>query len=169
MPKTTEKRHSFSSWSRSLDWIVQNIFGMVPLLDGNADAQQRIQSPQLTFVRLIANQIQKEGRLNEPFSASAILELAEDNNISVPGMHPTKTYDQTFGRQAIGRVMRKVFDGSQNTFELESYRITRTEESHKTEKGNMEVIKFYQFMRTDGTGPQPTAEANEVESDLLQV
>jgi Bifunctional DNA primase/polymerase, N-terminal len=33
-PRTDENRHDFIEWAQALDWIVQNMFGLVPLLDG---------------------------------------------------------------------------------------------------------------------------------------
>ena len=43
-PRTTESRHDFREWVRVLDWIVQNIFKLPPLLDGHGEkAGQNIQ------------------------------------------------------------------------------------------------------------------------------
>ena len=61
-PKTEEYRHSFREWAQALDWIVQNIFGEVPLLDGHGETQQRMTTPHLTWLREVGLEAVKFGR-----------------------------------------------------------------------------------------------------------
>jgi len=51
MPKTDVTAHdsSFTPWAQSLDWIVQNILGLAPLLDGFKETHRRITSPDLQW------------------------------------------------------------------------------------------------------------------------
>ena len=154
MPKTTEKRHSFSSWAQPLDWIVQNIFGMAPLLDGNTEAQDRIQSPHMTFLRMLVIEIDKNGRLGIPYSASSILELCEEENIPVPGIKHGRTYDEKYERGMIGKAMARFFKEGES-YVIEGYHIDRTEEEVVTKAGHPEMKKYYTVERTKPSDSHP--------------
>jgi len=146
MPKTAEKRHSFSSWARPLDWIVQNIFGMAPLLDGNTEAQGRIQSPHMTFLRKLVIEIEKKGKLLVPYSASTILELCDEAGIDVPGIKHGRTYNENYERGVVGKVMAHFFKTGES-YGIEGYRIDREEEEVTTAQGNREMKKYYTVSR----------------------
>jgi hypothetical protein len=146
MPKTAEKRHSFSGWARPLDWIVQNIFGMAPLLDGNTEAQDRIQSPHMTFLRKLVIEIEKKDKLNVPYSASYFLELCEEANIDVPGIKYGRSYDEKYERGMVGKTMAHFFRAGES-YTMEGYRIDRDEEEVMTKQGNREMKKYYTVRR----------------------
>jgi len=146
MPKTAEKRHSFSSWARPLDWIVQNIFGMAPLLDGNTEAQGRVQSPHMTFLRKLVIEIEKSGKLHVPYSASQILELCDEASIDVPGIKYGRNYDEKYERGVVGKVMTHFFKTGES-YTIEGYHIVREEEEVMTKQGNREIKKYYTVSR----------------------
>lgn len=60
-------------------WIGScSTFSPAPLLDGHAEAQQRVQNPALAFVRLVAIQVEKVGRLGEEFRAQELADVFRD-------------------------------------------------------------------------------------------
>ena len=52
-PRTKETRHDFREWAQIVDWIVQNIFQTVPLMDGHQQAQERVSNPALVWLRSV--------------------------------------------------------------------------------------------------------------------
>lgn len=144
MPRTQEKRHSFTPWAQSLDWIVQNIFGSAPLLEGMADAQSRIQSPNLSFLRLIAIQVEKQGKLGNPLTAREMAEICDQSNIEIPGLNPNQAHNEKVPMQRIGSLLKPVF-GDKNEITFERFSVRRTEIPTKTEAGNASMLKYYEF------------------------
>ena len=53
-PRTADLRHDFRDWCQTLDWIVQHLLGCAPLMDGHAEAQDRVSSPALIWLRAVA-------------------------------------------------------------------------------------------------------------------
>jgi hypothetical protein len=43
--RTSENRHDFTDWVQPLDSIVQDIFGLAPLMDGHAEEVLRVSDP----------------------------------------------------------------------------------------------------------------------------
>src|SRR6266481_2891046 len=49
--RTNETRHDFREWVQIADWIVRNVFGLVPVMDGHQQAQERVSNPALVWLR----------------------------------------------------------------------------------------------------------------------
>jgi hypothetical protein len=62
-PRTGESRHEFRAWAGALDWIVQNLFGGAPLIDGHLEEVSRVSDPALSWLRLIAIAVEGSRRL----------------------------------------------------------------------------------------------------------
>jgi len=142
-PITGETRHDFREWCQSLDWIVQNIFKEAPLMDGHAEAKQRAMSPQLSFLRLVAEKLRDNQKLGQRQTASDIAQLAIDSGIEIPGLAKDKQ-DIDGGRKQIGVIMSKLFDGKlELTFE--EIKVTKEEETGRSEAGYNKEVKYYTF------------------------
>ena len=50
-----ENRHSFREWAQTLDWIVQNLFGAAPLIEGDDTFSLRISQEDQPRVRVLLN------------------------------------------------------------------------------------------------------------------
>jgi hypothetical protein len=141
-PKTTETRHNQREWCQTLDWIVQNLLGTVPLMDGHKAAQTRTSTPDLTWLRAVAIAIEQDNRLDVALIASEIFELCESHDIEIPG-NPA---DETRARQRIGLIMKRVFQSGE-TVEAEGFRITRGQRPYQKSNGTHEVGHEYRFTR----------------------
>ncbi|MCB2141433.1 toprim domain-containing protein [bacterium] len=119
-PRTHESRHSFQDWACSLDWIVQNIFGAAPLLDGHDNARDRVSDPGKGFIRAVAAHLEEQGKLGQEFTASEIYEMAEENNIDIPGL---RRWNETSGRCRVGSLISKTLDGA-DSIEIDGYKVT---------------------------------------------
>ena len=126
-----------------MDWIVQNLFGAAPLMDGHGEAKIRVASPQLTFVRALATRLEQEHRLGRPISASDLADVCVENDVEIPGMQKEGMKAED-ARKVLGKVFNKVF-GDQTEIVCEQFRIVRSEERTRTEVGNPQTLKRYTF------------------------
>ena len=121
-PLTTERRHDFRRWCQSMDWIVQNIFGLPPLLDGHREEQMRTANPRLQWLRDIARAIINAGYSGESLTAADFGEAAEDHDLPLPG---SKASSESIDMR-VGRLLGRLFkDQEGDTISVDGLRITR--------------------------------------------
>lgn len=147
-PKTDESRHSFYPWARSMDWIVQNYFGLPPLLDGHEDAQERTANPHLTFLRqLVIKLAQQEDFETRRYRASELAEACEEE-LSIPGLARNQETDHDARNMAVGKIMKTVLK-EQDEIELDEVVIRRAKESvlRGGSHGHRDFL-IYTFQRT---------------------
>lgn len=89
LPQTAENRHDFGKWCRSVDWIVQNIFQLSPLMDGQQETQKRIVVKELGWVRRVALLLLKTPRASSWLRTSDILDQLEGTDIEIPDLKET--------------------------------------------------------------------------------
>ena len=130
-PKTEETQHDFRPWAQTLDWIVQNILGEAPLMDGHRETQARMTNPAMGWLREVALAIQRAGRFDEWLRTHNIVdEIHKVPEIKIPGLkddgdlNDEPTRDR--GLQATGRYLSKSFDGSE-TIEIDNLKIEKRE------------------------------------------
>ena len=107
-PLLDEAGHDFRQWARTLGWIVVRIFGAAPLMAGHHEAKIRLSNPAQSFARQVAVAIAATGGLDQPWTAKSIYELAEANEIPVPGLREPND-DQ--GARRVGALMGRVLGG----------------------------------------------------------
>lgn len=154
-PRTSDTRHDFRDWCQPLDWIVQNVFGLAPLMDEHLAAQERVSNPVLTFLRRVALEAAKEDLLGVALITSRVFELADAAGIEVPGLRSADAHDGEKARKVIGTKLAAVFKSS-NALDLDGFAIERGEESRAREDGNgYKPLKTYTFTRaTTPTTPR---------------
>jgi hypothetical protein len=134
-PKTSAAGiHRFRQWAACMDWLVQNLFSLPPLLDGHRQVQKEVASDILTFLRQVAIKVEQEGQLGEEFIASALVELAQRHHVTIPGI---KDATDENAHKSLGRQMGRCFrDG--DTLALDSsFQIVRKATSVKREDGEV--------------------------------
>jgi hypothetical protein len=123
-PKTNEHRHDFRGWCQSLDWIVQHILGMPPLLDGHREEQARTANPNLQWLRDVAMAANSMGKLCSELTASELVGIAEDAGIDFPG-NPRSQEDPP---QRAGKILGKLFRESEDRpILVDGFIVTRRE------------------------------------------
>jgi hypothetical protein len=152
MPRTTENRHERKEWAQKLDWIVQNIFGLAPLMDNHQEVQKRSRTPDLSFVRAVAIQVEKLNLLGHSLKAQQIANLCETGAIEIPGLNKKSDngYSDIQEAQRVGGLMGSAF-GMNNEITVDSYRITRESRIALTGAGNSYTGRQYEFRRIDET------------------
>ncbi len=153
-PKTSTTAHesSFTPWAQSLDWIVQNIMGQAPLLDGYEQVHSRITSPYLQKLRDIALAVIKAGR-GEWITASDIIETVGLHGIALPGVKPGYDFEamtmdeKENARRQLGKSFKNAFDsyGSSDVLILDGIRIARKEETKTYVDNTTRDLKYYNF------------------------
>jgi hypothetical protein len=168
--RTGETRHSFTEWCQVLDWIVQNIFGLAPLVSGHLAAQERVSNPVLTFLRRLALEVASEDLLGVPLIASRLFEIADAAGVAIPGLRQLDAHDSEKARQTIGTKLAPIFKTA-NSVELDGFTVTRSEEMHQRADGNgYKPLNVYTFTHTDHTyhtNPQRVQENRPVFPDSL--
>jgi hypothetical protein len=110
-PRTTDRRHDFTEACQSLDWIVQNILNLSPLLDDHQAEQARVSNPLLNWLRDIALLIQKNGKLEEWLRASEIAQICADHGVSIPQC--SADADEKTRNQNVGQTLKNLFKDAQ--------------------------------------------------------
>ena len=121
-PTTEDKRHDFREWCQICDWIVQEIFGFAPLMDGHQEAKQRVTNPHMTWLRKIALAAKSRKQLGQNLNATDIVDLGDEESIDLPGT--VKPADANAAKRKVGSIMRKLF-GETSVLECEDFAITR--------------------------------------------
>jgi hypothetical protein len=163
MPKTNERRHDFREWAQKLDWIVQNIFKLPPLMDGHEAAQQRVQNPALAFVRVLAIQVEKVGRLRDELKAQDLADICETGGIEIPGLNKkgAEGYTEMQEAQRIGQLLGQAM-GIKEAIDVEAYRVIRSKRLGLTSGGNSFSGKRYEFRHIT----KQAAETQELHFDI---
>jgi hypothetical protein len=141
---TNETRHDFREWGGILDWIVQEIFGAAPLMDGHRAAQERVSNPALTFLRRLALAVRDDNLLGQPLTASRLYELAEDASVDVPGLREPNA---DHGKRQVGIVLGRVFKAG-DLVEIDGFSVTKSETQTRRDNGGDYLAKTYTFRTT---------------------
>jgi hypothetical protein len=159
-PRTQETRHDFREWAQVLDWIIQNIFSEAPLLDGHLAAQERVSNPALNLLRAFCLAADKDGRLDESFTASNLAELAEEHGIEIPGL---ERGGEERANQQIGIQLKRIFKSTERA-EVDGFLVERGERHENRADGRGErAVKHYTIQRIafgldhDSAAPNPAA------------
>lgn len=145
--RTETTEHSFQSWAQILDWIVQNLFRLPPLLEGHSAARDRAANPQLSFLRQVVLRWVAMPRHTDTLTATMIVTVCDEGDIEIPGLRATN--NEKAASQQVGRVLGAVFR-EDCSVEIEGYRVTRLTQPTTSEAGNSMESKSYQIERLDG-------------------
>jgi hypothetical protein len=135
----------FRQWAQTLDWIVQHICGLPPLMDGHERAQERASNPALTWLRQLVLIIEQTGELGRELSASRLCEVSKDNGLAIPGI--AEDVEDNKRNQGVGRIMARLF-GQTDTLELDDFKVEKSERSEsRTDGQGFYQMKVYEFSR----------------------
>lgn len=146
-PRTDTTGHSFQSWAQPLDWIVQNLFRLPPLLNGLSEARDRAASPNLSFLRQIVLRWVASPRHTDSPTATMIVALCDEESIEIPGLRATN--NEKAAAQQVGRVMATLFR-EEGQVEVDNYRVTRQTAHVQSEGNNNMESRSYRIERLDG-------------------
>ena len=142
-PTTDEHRHDFRGWCQALDWIVQNLFKLPPLLDGHREEQMRVGNPELQWLRsiILASSTEAHGR---DLGTGDMLTIMEDAGILFPGNQHSKDDPS----QQIGRIFGRVFRAAQaDEITVDGFFFTRESKPDYSDSGGGRTKHFYQIKK----------------------
>ncbi|MCH7872618.1 MAG: hypothetical protein IID33_13045, partial [Planctomycetes bacterium] len=126
-PRSNETGHDFRAWAQTLDWIVREVLGEAPLLEGHQAAKTRVATPHLTWLRDVTLEVAKNDRLDEPLRTHQLLDLLAAAEIEIPGVESGSDLDDKQTRnkalRAMGGRLKRCF--GQDTVEVDRFRIQR--------------------------------------------
>jgi hypothetical protein len=141
-PRTDEYRHDFREWTQTLDWIVQNLFGLPPLLDGHREEQERISNPHLNWLRDVALVVDQLKKLDAAFRVSELVDLCASQGVEVPGHRHD---DQQI--MLAGKILNKLFRDSQ-TLAVGGYQVRREQRTeYNSEQRREMTVNYFWFER----------------------
>jgi hypothetical protein len=123
-PRTADTRGEgrFRQWAQALDWIVQELCGLPPLMDGHQQAQSRAANSALSWLRQLALLIEAQAGLGQECSATRLVELSEDAGLPIPGIRDDAEEDQK--ARKVGTVLANFFRESPR-MEVDSFTVER--------------------------------------------
>ena len=109
-----------------MDWIVQNIFHLPPLLDGHAETQKLLTNKNYGWFREVVLALVKENKGQFPltFRASDIVMVCESASINIPRVKEDAT--DPVRLQIIGNLLRSIFKPSESVV-VEGLQVCRVE------------------------------------------
>jgi hypothetical protein len=147
--------HSFREWVGTLDWVVQKVFNLPPLLEGHGTAVARTADPALSWLRAIALAAIERGCERRYMVASELRELSEQVGLPIPNTRPETSDDQA--ARIIGKHLGSCFkDGDQ--LQLDSIHVRRHIEKVNTAAHNSYPAKSYIFWQGDDAPLPPNAQ-----------
>jgi hypothetical protein len=159
----------FRTWWQTLDWFVQNIFKLQPLLENHQEIQQRMSSPVFSWLRNMGHYLKTQGLLAVELSTSRLVELANDSpdgaGLAIPGIRENTNDEQKAKR--LGVLLASLFSplksdssacpdlfgpgekplGADNPFviKVDSFSVERIERLQTREDSRTYTGKFYIF------------------------
>jgi hypothetical protein len=145
--RTEETRHDFKGFCQAVDWIVQHILKLQPLLDGHREKQRRTSDHRLVWLREVVLKIEEEGLLGQVFSSSGLADFAENHGLQVPPPNGTGE-----AKHRLGIMMGHLFKNADgDALHIDGHTVTRSIEVHKDERGRERDSKTYRI--TKGISP----------------
>jgi hypothetical protein len=128
-PELETAGHDFRRWARVMGYISEYILGAGGLLVGHREAQQRIASPGLTWLRDVTLAVLKAGQGGLWLRPHHLLTIVTDTGIDTSGIEPSTLEDEAAwlkATQALGRKLGKLFRTS-DTITIDASTIERRE------------------------------------------
>lgn len=182
-PETGENRHDFRKWTRVLDWIVQHIMGLPPLMGGHKETQQRLVNKPLNWMRSVAFMIIKSGKQQIWLKTGDILDVIEESEVPIPGLKASQQLTdstRTNVLTAMGKEFGACFrsnskatadDSRSDEIAVDDIRVQRrlVTESRET-SGSCEIkeYRFVQIQPSPATNSPPTATVATVHSETIR-
>lgn len=138
-PSTSEHRHTFQGWCQALDWIVQNLFGCPPLLDGHREEQNRVGNPDMQWLREVILSA-KQAHHDRDLNTGDLLTIAEDAGISFPGNQHSKDEPSVQAGRIFGRLFRASDGGG---MAIDGFVFSRESKPDYSENGGGRSRNFY--------------------------
>jgi hypothetical protein len=147
-PKTKDCRHDFREWNQILDWILRELCGCAPLMEGHEAAQERASNPALSWLRAVALAVEREGRLGTALIASELVDVCELHAVEIPGS-PT---DEDHAKRQVGKLCKQLFREGDG-LDVDGFTVTRAVRYQTRTEGGAVDVKTYTFAKPHQAHP----------------
>ena len=110
-PEGNDGGHSFLTWSKTLDYIVQNYFDYPPLMEGMEEAKRSVGDPVTSWVRLLCIAVAGDEQLDEGLTATELantLLTSSNGSDELPSGTRLGSIREDNQNQVLGTTMSKV-------------------------------------------------------------
>ena len=143
----------FRRWAQVLSWIIENLFGLPPLMEGHEAAQERVSNSALNWLRQVCLASETDARLDEELTASGILEICQGHSLDIPGL-ANDAPDEKVALLRIGGIMKKTFKENESV-EVDGFEIHKSEDVRYSDERRREVtINKYVIQRSASNAPK---------------
>jgi hypothetical protein len=124
-PRTKENRHNFTVWVQAMDYIVQDILGLAPLMNDHETSHAALSDPNHAWLRQVILVITQKSKLPYTVRPNDLGDISEEYGITIPRLQiRTSGEDAIRARnQHIGRILAPLFK-EEETVRVESYNVT---------------------------------------------
>ena len=156
--KTRTAGHNFREWAQCLDWIVQNICGQAPLMEGHNEEKQRMSNPNLQWMRSLGLAVIKSGR-TEKLYVRELADIAYQHGMAIPGLATGRDFGSVTQEEReqvwkqFGRRLSAAFCGK-SEISVDHLRILIAEGKERRNAGKLRDVKKYQFADSSADEPQ---------------
>ena len=151
-PRQDSARHDFRDWCRAMDWIIQNIFHCVPLMEGHQDAKMMTMHPEANWIKGLFSVANEMDELNQPLTAYQLAEYCAYGDLELPGSQGFSLSDlDDKGKSQvcsqIGRRLSSFFKklGNEGEINLGSFVLQRKSQKMTYASGKTENAIVYLF------------------------
>lgn len=127
-PRSAGTRHDFRAWAGALDWIVRELLGEAPLLEGHESEKIRVSTPHLNWLRDVAHEVARQDCLGQPLRAHQLLNLLAGADIEIPGVDADADLEDDDSRnralRGLGARLARCF--VREVIEVDRFRVQRT-------------------------------------------
>jgi hypothetical protein len=113
--KLAKAEHDFRAWATTLGWIVENLLGTAPLMEGHREVQVRISTPAESWLRDVLLAVARAGKLDQPLWTHQLLDVVVAASIQTPGIDPDFDAEETdtFHKAccSLGRQLKRAMGG----------------------------------------------------------
>ena len=141
-PRSKDCRHDFREWCQTVDWILRDLCGCAPLMDGHEAAQERASNPALSWLRAVALAVEMEGRLGTALIASELVDVCELHAVEIPG-NPA---DEDRASRQVGKLCKQLFREG-DAIDVDGFTVKRTRKEYRKQSGDLDYTNAYAFAK----------------------
>lgn len=149
-PRTQETRHARREWAQIMDWVVQELFHLPPLLDGVEETQARAKNHRLEWLRSICIAVDQSGQVGQPLTTTELLAIMDDHDVPVTRTGDGVHLDEDRRVQTLGTRLAPLFrntDGEQVC--IEEYTVQRAKIEDQPFNMSYKPRNYYTFTKRE--------------------
>ncbi len=171
-PELPHQGHDFRWWAGKGEYIVQEMFGEAPMLDGHRSIQQRAGDPRLGWLQKISVEVERVTRVGEPLKMSDILDICDAAGFEPyrkPGEHARLFNNLTEELSYLGGIFGRLFKREKGVVNLDGFAVKHGEVKVRRSANDGDfIVSTYTFQRMSSVTARPQPPPNSGGTPLKQ-